>query len=296
MTAGEQNFSPETPSPASRDTETEPVAKFEDRRPDGPVLHDLTQSGDLAVPWDWFDLFLLVIMAFAGFLLLGVALASALHLVGFSAAHSGRAHTVGILFAIVVQILVDLSLLGYLALQIRFRFRKPFWRTIGWRPLVTEKFPPAIAYIGLAFAGFLLTALVSLVSATHPPSQKLPIETVFQSRPAVILYMMTAVFVAPLVEEVIFRGYLYPVAARSFGVLGGVLFTGTLFGLMHGAQLWGGWWQILLLVFVGIVFTAVRAATRTITSSFTLHLAYNSTQVIAFLVAFFGGHGTPPVQ
>ena len=40
-------------------------------------------------------------------------------------------------------------------------------------------------------------------------------------------------------------------------------------------QLWGGWWQIALLVMVGIVFTIARAATRTVVASYILHLSYN---------------------
>ena len=288
---------PEDTSPASNEPVAGPVVLADDPRSAKELAADAaTLSSDLNVPWDWFDLFLLVVMAAAGFILISIALATALHAFGLTSGPLRAATTIPILFSISVQILVDLSLLGYLALQIRLRFGKPFWRTIGWRPLATEKFPPAIVYLGLAFGGLLLTALVTLVSAMHPPSQQLPIERVFQSRAAVLLYMLTAVFIAPLVEEVIFRGYLYPVAARSFGVHGGVLFTGTLFGLMHAVQLWHGWWQIALLILVGVVFSAVRATTRTITTSYVLHLSYNSVQAIAALIAIIGGRFTPPIH
>ena len=50
--------------------------------------------------------------------------------------------------------------------------------------------------------------------------------------------------------------------ARSLGIAASVVVTGTLFGLLHAAQLWGGWTQIGMLVVVGIIFTYVRAATR----------------------------------
>ena len=49
------------------------------------------------------------------------------------------------------------------------------------------------------------------------------------------------VLLAPVLEETIFRGYIYPVVARSFGINAGILVTGTLFGLLHASQLWGGW-------------------------------------------------------
>ena len=59
--------------------------------------------------------------------------------------------------------------------------------------------------------------------------------------------MLIAVLLAPVVEETVFRGYIYPVVARTFGVTASVLATGTLFGLLHAPQLWGGWWQIALI-------------------------------------------------
>jgi len=108
---------------------------------------------------------------------------------------------------------------------------------------------------------------------------------VTQTPHAAVLFMLSAVLVAPVVEETVFRGYLYPVAARSFGVGMGVVVTGALFGLLHARQLWGGWWQIALLVMVGIVFTIARAATRTVVAGYILHASYNALPVIAALLS-----------
>ena len=155
------------------------------------------------------------------------------------------------------------------------------------------KVPAAIAYLGLGLGGIILVGLVSFASSAFPPAHAMPIETVFQYRPAILMYMFAAVFVAPLVEETVFRGYLYPVLARSFGLAAGIAVTGTLFGLLHAVQLWGGWWQIALLIFVGVVLTAVRAAAGTVAASYVVHLVYNSVQVIVFLVATQGGRHIP---
>lgn len=83
--------------------------------------------------------------------------------------------------------------------------------------------------------------------------------------------------------------------ARSWGIAASVAVTGTLFGLLHAAQLWGGWTQIGLLVVVGLIFTYVRAATKTVFASYLLHLSYNSFLFIVFLVSTHwlrtaGGH------
>ena len=76
----------------------------------------------------------------------------------------------------------------------------------------------------------------------------------------------------------------------------GIAITGTLFGLLHAFQLWGGWWQIALLIFVGVVLTAVRAVARTVSASYMVHLVYNSAQVIAFLLATQGGRQIPHIN
>jgi membrane protease YdiL (CAAX protease family) len=81
--------------------------------------------------------------------------------------------------------------------------------------------------------------------------------------------------VAPLVEETLFRGYLYPMFARSFGVTPAILLTGVLFGFMHGAQLGWTWGLVAMLTMVGIIFTLVRARTGTVFASFLMHLGYN---------------------
>ena len=117
--------------------------------------------------------------------------------------------------------------------------------------------------------------MVETVSFKFGTKAKLPVQQLFQDRRIALAVMLLAVFVAPVIEETIFRGYIYPVVARSYGVIAGVLGTGILFGLLHAPQLWGGWVQISMLVIVGIVLTYARAVTRTVLASFLLHLSYN---------------------
>jgi membrane protease YdiL (CAAX protease family) len=46
--------------------------------------------------------------------------------------------------------------------------------------------------------------------------------------------MVMAVVVAPVAEEVIFRGYLYPVGKRYLGPFLSLAVTGILFAILHG--------------------------------------------------------------
>lgn len=243
---------------------------------------------DLRGPWNWVDLLLLVLIAFAGMFLISIFLVGGFAAFGLTPTVLQKSASDKSLFLILNQTLLSLGLLVYLAAQMRFRFQSPFWRTIGWRPLGTGTIPRRIVYLTLILGGFALSLLIQIASAALQNKTKMPIETFFQDRRSAFLLMLMGVLVAPLVEETIFRGYIYPVVARSFGIRAGVVITGTMFGLLHAPQLWGGWGQIALLIVVGIIFTAARAISRTVVASYLLHVSYNSFLFIAFLVASHG--------
>jgi membrane protease YdiL (CAAX protease family) len=243
---------------------------------------------DLRAPWGWLDLLLLVAVALLGTFVISIVLVGIFAAFGMTPTSLQNSSNNKSLFLIVNQAILSLGLLAYLAVQISVRFQSPFWRTIGWRPLHTGTIPRRIVYLSLVLGGFSISLLVQLASAALQTKAKLPIQEYFQDPRSALLLMLMSILLAPLVEETIFRGYLYPVLARSFGISAGVVITGTLFGLLHAPQLWGGWGQISLLIGVGIIFTAARAISRTVVASYILHVSYNSFLFIAFLVASHG--------
>jgi hypothetical protein len=243
---------------------------------------------DLRVPWGWPDLVFFVLVAFLGIVFVAITLTIGRSLFHVHPDDVRNSVSENSFLLILGQIVLWLLLLGYLAVQVRVRFEAPFWRTIGWRQLQTGSIPRRVVYLSLILGGFGLSLLVQLASAALQTKAKLPIQEYFQDPRSALLLMLMSILLAPLVEETIFRGYIYPVLARSFGVGASVLITGTLFGLLHAPQLWGGWGQILLLIGVGIIFTAARAISRTVVASYILHVSYNSFLFIAFLVASHG--------
>jgi len=259
-----------------------------------PVRTEIAQPAvrtvpeDLRVPWNWADLLIFGIVVLAATIFFSVALMIGFAAFGISTTVLRQPGSEQSFFALVTQVILLAVLLGYLALQIRLRTATPFWRTIGWRGLSRLRAPRFASYAGILAFGFAFAAAIEFLSGLIGTKAKLPIETMFQDRRSAILFMVMAVLVAPVIEETIFRGYIYPVVARSFGVATGVIATGVLFGLLHAPQLWGGWGQIVLLVIVGIVFTWARAAARTVVASYLLHLSYNSLVCIVFLVTSHG--------
>jgi hypothetical protein len=164
----------------------------------------------------------------------------------------------------------------------------PFWECLGWRKIRAGANGKVRNPFVFVLGGCGLSLLVAVLTSLMKTPEQMPVEELFKYRTTALLFMAMAVLVAPLVEETLFRGYLYPLFARSFGVSPSILITGILFGLMHGAQL--GWTVSLVtvLIIVGIVFTLVRARTGSVFASYLMHLGYNSLIAVAAVVTTHG--------
>jgi membrane protease YdiL (CAAX protease family) len=164
----------------------------------------------------------------------------------------------------------------------------PFWSSLGWKTLRSD-FSTGRGGAWVYFlSGCGLAVFVAVASSQVQNKENLPIQELFKNRSSAMLLMAMAVLVAPLVEETVFRGYLYPLFAKSFGIVPGVLLTGVLFGLMHGSQLGWSWGIVALLILVGVIFTFVRAHTGTVVASFLLHLGYNSMIATVTIISTHG--------
>jgi membrane protease YdiL (CAAX protease family) len=179
-------------------------------------------------------------------------------------------------FAVGSMVLLYALIFLFLYVSLSVLPGSPFWSTLGWRKIVRPGGGRPRSPWLFFFAGCGLSLVVFAVTAKMQPPEDVPIEELFHYKNTAILFMAMAVLVAPLVEETVFRGYLYPLFAKTFGVAFGVIVTGVLFGLMHGAQLGWTWGLVSVLIAVGVIFTFVRARTGSVFASFLLHLGYNS--------------------
>src|SRR5450631_295142 len=181
----------------------------------------------------------------------------------------------------------------------------PFWSSLGWTKLKARVSGSWGSPSAFFFGGCALAIFVGLASSRVHTKENMPIQELFKNRENAVLLMCMAVLIAPLVEETVFRIYLYPLFARmayafarrlgkesSEAVRAGtrisILLTGVLFGLMHGSQLGWNWGVVGLLILVGVIFTFVRARTGTVLASFLLHLGYNSMIAVTTVI---GTHG-----
>ncbi len=165
---------------------------------------------------------------------------------------------------------------------------QPFWSTLGWRKILPKSDGQARNPLLFFFIGCGLSLLVFGLTSVIKTPENTPIEAVFKYKQTAMLFVAMAVLVAPLAEETIFRGYLYPMFARWFGVLPSIVVTGVLFGLMHGPQLGGAKSLIAVMSLVGIIFTVVRARTGSVFASYLMHLGYNSLIGVSLVLATHG--------
>ncbi|MGB0041646.1 MAG: type II CAAX endopeptidase family protein [Terriglobales bacterium] len=179
------------------------------------------------------------------------------------------------------QSVAYLLILAYMyVLVTRERHRPDFFAAIHWN------WPSNIVVYVLA--GFVLS--VSLQGLAHflPIPKELPIDTYFRTPAEAWALGILSVTLAPLMEELFFRGFLYPVLARSLGLPVAVFLTALGFALLHGAQLMFSWGPVLVIFLVGIVLTMVRAKTNSVAAGVLIHMAYNGTITIAMYAATDG--------
>lgn len=183
--------------------------------------------------------------------------------------------------ALLVELAIYIVSFVYMIIFVEGSLRQPFWPAICWT--WPRRYWPALVGLGVA-----LVSLEGLEKFFRLP-QHVPMEEFLNTPWIAAVTGIFAVSFGPLMEELFFRGFLYPVLARRFGVLAAVIVTAAPFALIHGLQLGFAWGLLLIIFLVGLVLTLVRAKTASVAASFIVHVAYNSTLVLMGAIAGHSG-------
>jgi hypothetical protein len=157
---------------------------------------------------------------------------------------------------------------------------RPFWQSVGWN-WPANPWAYIVGGVGLALG-------LQLLGRFLPMPRELPIDRFFRTPAEAWVLAAFGLLVAPLMEELFFRGFLYPVLARRLGIAISVVLTGLGFGLIHASQLGKAWAPVLIVFLVGVVLTVVRAATKSVAAGVLVHFAYNGT-IFGLMFAVTGG-------
>ena len=179
------------------------------------------------------------------------------------------------------QSLAYLLILAYMyVLVTRERRRPDFLAAIHWN------WPSKIA--GYVLTGLALSLGLQGLAHLLPIPKELPIDSFFKTPAEAWALSILSVTLAPLMEELFFRAFLYPVLARRLGLPVAVFVTAFAFALLHGAQLMFAWGPVLVIFLVGMVLTMVRARTNSVAAGVLIHMAYNGTIAVAMFAATSG--------
>ena len=200
-----------------------------------------------------------------------------------------------------------------------YLWRQPFPRALRWNfPAVRRR------WISLLIGGVLLSLAVQLLSNFLPIPKTLPINDFFRTSADVWMVAIFGTFLAPVFEELAFRGFLLPSLASAWDWLGGLrnrsdvnlmttadvvqsatgayddphwsiaalvvscTITSIAFALVHADQLAHAWAPLAVLFTVSLVLCGVRLWTQSLAASTLIHAIYNGT---IFTILFFGTGG-----
>lgn len=231
-------------------------------------------------PWNGWDILLIALLMF-------VLPFIALPVVGLIVAKTvyPQAPLISVLqkpwLALSTQLGIYVLVLIFMIMLVEGKSHQRFWTAIRW--IWPARYWPALVALGIA-----MVSMQALEKFFKLP-QHVPMEDFLNTPLMAIVTGIFAVSLGPLMEELFFRGFLYPVLARRMGMVSAVLITSATFGFIHAAQLAFAWGLVLIIFIVGLVLTIVRATTGSVAASFVVHVAYNSTLVIMAGIA--GRHG-----
>jgi membrane protease YdiL (CAAX protease family) len=190
-------------------------------------------------------------------------------------------------------------------------WQQPFPQALHWNFSVVRR-----RWVRLLAGGVVLSLVVQFLSNFLPIPKTLPIDDFFRSPADVWMVALFGTLLAPVCEELAFRGFLLPSLASAWDWLRGfrrpsdliasdrgaqydpcwsiaaLLFSCTLtsiaFALVHADQLAHAWAPLAVLFCVSLVLCGVRLWTHSLAASTLIHATYNGT---IFTILFFGTGG-----
>ena len=181
-----------------------------------------------------------------------------------------------------------------------YLWQQTFLRGLHWNfAAVLRRWKPLLA------GGIVLSLAVQFLSNFLPVPKTLPIDDFFRTSADVWLVALFGTFVAPIFEELAFRGFLLPSLASAWDWLQGrredagvdhdpqwsvaalvnsCAITSIAFALVHADQLAHAWAPLAVLFAVSVVLCGVRLWTQSLAASTMIHATYNGT---IFTILFF---------
>ena len=221
------------------------------------------------VPWGWREAIFALLIAVSPILVLKL-----LDLVTSTSSSKAKASASTAVVAVAFTLVIDL---WYVAWAWRFSLRKFSlrWTSWGFRP-------PVLATVWLVP---LSLAIVYTVNFAQNRFIKAPQQQFISAFPhnavGTVLFVVLVCVIAPIFEEMFYRGFLFQGLARTFGPLWGAIISAAVFSAAHQQA------TIFIPIFtLGLLLCWVFYRTGSLWTNIILHATFNT---IAMLVWAFSG-------
>jgi membrane protease YdiL (CAAX protease family) len=201
-----------------------------------------------------------------------VAMVATLILGGFAAAAGADLSDRGFIYGgTIVQYLAWIAAAYFVTADLG----RPSARTFGLRPFRRSAF----GWLALAFLVYYVLA-IAYALIFKPPEEELPKELgAEQGVGFAIATAILLIVIAPVAEELFFRGFLYQAFRNSYGVGQGAILSGLVFGVIHFE-----FFKLVQLAILGVLLALLFERTQSLWPSIMLH-AINNTLAFIYLMA-----------
>jgi membrane protease YdiL (CAAX protease family) len=153
------------------------------------------------------------------------------------------------------------------------------WSALGWRRVNILKAVGYLAGILLVFmiAANLLLVVVSVLVPGFDANQTQDNEFIGAAKTHQNLALVALVLIPPVLEETIFRGFLFPAIAKRSGLVWGAILSSVIFGLAHMQANIGVYTFVL-----GLLLCFMYVRTKSIIPGIFLHMLNNYLAFVAF--------------
>ena len=163
--------------------------------------------------------------------------------------------------------------------------RRPFWKTLGW------EWPAGMSATTVTLLSTLIAIVlygvawgVTSLYGGEKTDLDLLIESSLYTR---IATAFIAFATAPLAEEIVYRGVIYPAIEKVMGMGFAITVVSLLFAGVHVFQYRSNIAVIVVITLLSITLTVARALTKRLLPSFIIHLIFNGVQSVLIVLGPF---------
>jgi membrane protease YdiL (CAAX protease family) len=186
--------------------------------------------------------------------------------------------------ALLVNIGFQFLMAAFVAVMVVRRVDLLTWLGLRWQgwPWLVLIAPGTVALMWLIFGGLQYSGYVEWMESLGVETVQDTVKLLQESKDPLVLGLMifAAVIAAPLCEEVVFRGYMYPVLKKFGGLPVATVCSALVFAAAHGSLT-----ALLPLLIFGCVLVFLYEKTGSLWAPIAAHFCFNAATVVVQMVS-----------